>query len=74
MSAELGVLNILPAGEGVLGRANATAIIAACCHPNETGGRFTNADRVPSMLLRQLKRDQGNSVSQNLRDRRKRHF
>jgi hypothetical protein len=45
ISAELGVLNILPAQEWVLGRANATAIMAAYCHPNESGGRFTNADR-----------------------------
>jgi hypothetical protein len=45
ISAELGVLNILPAGEWILGRANATAIIAAYCHPNEAGGRFTSRDR-----------------------------
>ena len=45
ISAELGVLSILPAGEWVLGRANATAIMAAYCHPNETGGRFTGSDR-----------------------------
>src|SRR3978361_2158012 len=45
ISAELGVLSILPAGEWVLGRANATAIMAAYCHPNEAGGRVTSADR-----------------------------
>jgi RES domain len=45
ISAELGVLSILPAQEWVLGRANATAIMAAYCHPNETGGRFTNSNR-----------------------------
>jgi hypothetical protein len=45
ISAELGVLSILPAQEWVLGRANATAIMAAYCHPNETGGRFTGSDR-----------------------------
>ena len=39
------MLSILPAGEWVLGRANATAIMAAYCHPNELGGRFTSADR-----------------------------
>jgi hypothetical protein len=45
ISAELGVLSILPAHEWVLGRANATAIMAAYCHPNESGGRFTSAER-----------------------------
>lgn len=45
ISAELGVLSILPAQEWVLGRANATAIMAAYCHPNETGGRFSSKDR-----------------------------
>ena len=45
ISAELGVLSILPAGEWILGRANATAIMAAYCHPNEAGGRFTSRDR-----------------------------
>src|SRR3982074_1795994 len=45
ISAELGVLSILPAQEWVLGRANATAIMAAYCHPHASGGRFTNGDR-----------------------------
>lgn len=45
ISAELGVLNIIPAQEWVLGRANATAIMAAYCHPNEEGGRFTSSSR-----------------------------
>lgn len=45
ISAELGVLSILPAQEWVLGRANATAIMAAYCHPNETGGRFSSSER-----------------------------
>jgi hypothetical protein len=45
ISAELGVLSILPAGEWILGRANATAIMAAYCHPNEAGGRFSSRDR-----------------------------
>jgi RES domain len=45
ISAELGVLSILPAQEWVLGRANATAIMAAYCHPHEAGGRFTGSDR-----------------------------
>jgi hypothetical protein len=45
ISAELGVLSIVPAPEWVLGRANATAIMAAYCHPHETGGRFTGSDR-----------------------------
>jgi hypothetical protein len=45
ISAELGVLHILPAQEWILGRANATAVMAAYCHPNEEGGRFTSSER-----------------------------
>jgi hypothetical protein len=45
ISAELGLLGILPAQEWILGRANATAIMAAYCHPNEEGGRFTSSNR-----------------------------
>jgi RES domain-containing protein len=45
ISAELGLLKIIPAQEWVVGRANATAIMAAYCHPNEQGGRFTGSDR-----------------------------
>lgn len=45
ISAELGLLKILPAQEWIVGRANATAIMAAYCHPNEEGGRFTSSQR-----------------------------
>jgi hypothetical protein len=45
ISAELGLLHIVPAQEWVVGRANATAIMAAYCHPNEQGGRFTSSGR-----------------------------
>jgi hypothetical protein len=45
ISAELGVLRILPAQEWILGRANATAVMAAYCHLNEEGGRFTSSER-----------------------------
>jgi hypothetical protein len=45
ISAELGVLRILPAQEWILGRANASAVMAAYCHPNEEGGRFTSSER-----------------------------
>ena len=45
ISAELGLLKILPAQEWIVGRANATAIMAAYCHLNEEGGRFTSSRR-----------------------------
>lgn len=45
ISAELGLLNILPTQEWILGRPNAMAIMAAYCHPNEEGGRFTSNSR-----------------------------
>src|SRR5262245_36422312 len=45
ISAELGILNTLPAGEWVTGRPMATVVMAAFCHPREGGGRFSGPDR-----------------------------
>lgn len=44
LSAELGVLHRLPRGEWVLGRPQASVIMAAFCHPAPGGGRFNDAE------------------------------
>ena len=45
ISAELGALSIVPPEEWVTGRPNATAIMAAYCHPHPRGSRFSAGDR-----------------------------
>jgi RES domain-containing protein len=45
ISTELGVLNTIPKHEWVVGFPNATAIMAAFCHPYPTGGRFNTSAR-----------------------------
>ncbi len=45
ISAELGVLKLIPPDEWVLGRPHATIVMAAFCHPRPGGGRFNSEDR-----------------------------
>lgn len=45
ISAELGILHLLPAEEWVTGRAMASVIMAAFCHPKPGGGRFNSPAR-----------------------------
>jgi hypothetical protein len=45
ISAELGILSTIPKSEWVIGRPNATVIMAAFCHPRPTGGRFNGSSR-----------------------------
>jgi hypothetical protein len=44
ISAELGIIRLLPPDEWVVGRAHATAIMAAFCHPAPAGGRFNGPE------------------------------
>jgi RES domain-containing protein len=44
ITAELGIIRMLPADEWVIGRPHATAIMAAFCHPAPNGGRFNTPD------------------------------
>lgn len=44
IAAELGIIQMLPASEWVIGRPHATAIMAAYCHPNSEGGRFNDGE------------------------------
>jgi RES domain-containing protein len=45
LSSELGALRIIPAAEWVVGRAGASVIMAAYCHPRPDGGRFNQGNR-----------------------------
>jgi RES domain-containing protein len=45
ISAELGILNRVPADQWVTGRPGATVIMAAFCHPRPDGGRFNDSRR-----------------------------
>ncbi|MGH7933761.1 MAG: RES family NAD+ phosphorylase [Candidatus Binataceae bacterium] len=45
ISNELGVLHTIPRDEWVIGRAMATVVMAAYCHPRPAGGRFNDAAR-----------------------------
>jgi RES domain-containing protein len=45
ISGELGLLNNIPRNEWVIGAPNATAIMAAYCHPHPSGGRFNDNSR-----------------------------
>jgi RES domain-containing protein len=44
ISAELGVIRRIPITEWVVGRAMASVIMAAFCHPDPDGARFNGAD------------------------------
>lgn len=44
ITAELGIIHMLPADEWVIGRPHATAVMAAFCHPSPNGGRFNTPD------------------------------
>jgi hypothetical protein len=45
ISAELGLLSVLPRDEWVTGRAMSSVVMAAFCHPRPGGGRFNTEDR-----------------------------
>ncbi len=45
VSAELGILPIIPATEWVTGRPMSTVIMAAFCHPRQEGSRFNGPTR-----------------------------
>ena len=45
ISTELGILNIVPRDEWVVGQPMASVVMAAFCHPRPGGGRFSSAER-----------------------------
>jgi hypothetical protein len=45
VSTELGILNVVPRDEWVVGRPMASVVMAAFCHPRPGGGRFSSPDR-----------------------------
>ena len=45
LSTELGILNVVPRDEWVVGQPMASVVMAAFCHPRPGGGRFSSPDR-----------------------------
>lgn len=45
VSLELGIIHSIPASEWVVGKPNASVIMAAFCHPRPEGSRFSSSDR-----------------------------
>jgi hypothetical protein len=45
INGELGLITNIPQNEWIAGVPNATAIMAAYCHPNPSGGRFNDGSR-----------------------------
>lgn len=45
ISAELGLLHVIPKDEWVVGRPMATVVMASFCHPRPSGGRFNDGQR-----------------------------
>jgi len=45
ISTELGILNVVPRDEWVVGQPMASVVMAAFCHPRPGGGRFSSSDR-----------------------------
>jgi hypothetical protein len=45
MSTELGILNVVPREEWIVGQPMASVVMAAFCHPRPGGARFSGADR-----------------------------
>jgi len=45
LSAELGILHVVPRAEWVVGRPMASVVMGAFCHPRPGGGRFSSTDR-----------------------------
>lgn len=45
ISAELGILNLIPRDEWVVGQPMASVVMAAFCHPGPAGARFSDSSR-----------------------------
>ena len=45
VSTELGILNVVPKDEWVVGQPMASVVMAAFCHPRPGGGRFSTPER-----------------------------
>jgi hypothetical protein len=54
ISNELGIIQRIPREEWVVNRANATVIMAAFCHPNVDGARFSDSRRGAWYAAREL--------------------
>ena len=68
VSAELGILHVLPREEWVMGRPNASVVMAAFCHPRPGGTRFSGADRGAWYAARTLETALAESIYQRTRE------
>jgi hypothetical protein len=68
ISTELGILNILPREEWVVGQPLASVVMAAFCHPRPEGGRFSGPDRGAWYAGRTLETSLAESVYHRTRE------
>jgi hypothetical protein len=68
VSTELGILHVLPRDEWVVGRPNASVVMAAFCHPPPGGTRFSGADRGAWYATRTLETALAESIYHRTRE------
>jgi hypothetical protein len=68
VSAELGILNLLPREEWVVGQPMASVVMAAFCHPSPDGARFSDARRGAWYAGRTLDTSLAESVHRRTRE------
>jgi hypothetical protein len=68
ISNELGILNIVPRDEWVVGQPMASVVMAAFCHPRPGGGRFSTTDRGAWYAGRTLETSLAESVYHRTRE------
>lgn len=68
LSAELGILTVIPRGEWVMGRPNASVVMAAFCHPREGGSRFSGPARGAWHAARRLETALAESIHHRTRE------
>ncbi len=68
LSAELGILNIMPREEWVVGQPMASVVMAAFCHPRPGGGRFSSAERGAWYAARTLETSLAESIYHRTRE------
>ncbi len=68
VSTELGILHVVPREEWLVGRPNASVVMAAFCHPRPGGARFSGADRGAWYAARTLETALAESIYHRTRE------
>ena len=68
LSTELGILNVLPREEWVVGTPMASVVMAAFCHPRPGGGRFSTPERGAWYTARSIQTSIAESVYHRTRE------